>query len=98
MSAHRIVAVRGADGRQLSGFVWSRGLVVTAEEALGGEDEAEVLFADGKVVKATIAGRDPSTDVALLKLDTAEVADWAASPAVLPASSRGDRRPRRRRR
>ena len=84
--AHRIVAVRGADGRQLSGFIWSRGLVVTAEEGLGGEDEAEVLFADGKVVKATIAGRDPSTDVALLKLDTVEVADWAPSAAVLPAS------------
>jgi S1-C subfamily serine protease len=83
---HRIVAVRGADGRQLSGFVWRRGLVVTAEEGLDGEDEVEVLFDGGTVAKATIAGRDPSTDVALLKVETPDFVEWAAPASVLPAS------------
>jgi S1-C subfamily serine protease len=83
---HRIVAVRGADGRQLSGFIWRRGLVVTAEEGLDGEDEVDVLFEGGTTAKATIAGRDPSTDVALLKVDTPDFVEWSASAAVLPAS------------
>jgi len=82
---HRIVAVRGADGRQLSGFIWRRGLVVTAEEGLDGEDEVDVLFDGGTTAKATIAGRDPSTDVAILKVDTADFVEWAAPAAVLPA-------------
>ena len=52
---HRVVAVRGADGRQLSGFIWRHGLVVTAEEGLDGEDEVEVLLEGGTTAKATIA-------------------------------------------
>src|SRR4051812_38435998 len=83
---HRIVAVRGADGRQLSGFIWRRGLVVTAEEGLDGEDEVDVLFDGGTVAKATISGRDPSTDVALLKIETPDFVEWAAPASVLPAS------------
>jgi S1-C subfamily serine protease len=82
----RIVAVRGADGRSSSGFVWRTGLVVTAEEALEGEDEAEVLLADGKAQKAALLGRDPSTDVALLKLETGTFDEWAAATAAKPAS------------
>ena len=50
--APRIIAVEGADGRQVSGFIWRTGLAVTAHEVLEGEDEAEVLLADGSVLKA----------------------------------------------
>lgn len=83
---HRIVAVRGGGGRALSGFIWRRGLVVTSEEGLDGEDEVDVLFDGGASAKAAIAGRDPSTDVALLKVETPDFADWTAAGAVLPAS------------
>lgn len=82
----RIIAVQGGNGRQFSGFIWRTGLAVTAEEALDGEDEAEVLLADGRTAKASLAGRDPSTDVALLKFDTGEFGDWAAAAPVRPAS------------
>ena len=37
--AHRIIAVQGSDGREMSGFIWRTGLAVTAHEALEGEDE-----------------------------------------------------------
>jgi S1-C subfamily serine protease len=77
----RIVSVRTANGGQSSGFVWRTGLVVTADEALDGEDEVELLFADGKTAKAAITGRDPSTDVTLIKVDTAEFGDWDAAMA-----------------
>jgi S1-C subfamily serine protease len=84
--APRIVAVRGADARSSSGFVWRTGLVVTAEEALEGEDEADVLLEGGKTQKAALLGRDPSTDVALLKLETGEFGEWPAAAQVKPAS------------
>ena len=82
--APRIVAVHGADGGQISGIVWRTGLVVTAHEALAGEDEFRVTLADGSGPAAELAGRDPSTDVALLRLTTPEFGDWpyAATPTV----------------
>jgi S1-C subfamily serine protease len=80
----RLVSVTGADGSVASGIVWRTGLIVSAHEALGGEEEFTVTFADGSSKIGEVAGRDPSTDVALLKAETAEFADWsqAATPAV----------------
>lgn len=52
-----------------SGFVWKAGLVVTADEALADDGEIEIALADGSTRKATIAGRDHTTDVALLRFD-----------------------------
>jgi S1-C subfamily serine protease len=53
-----------------SGFVWKPNLVVTADEALADEGEISVKLSDGTVRPARIAGRDHTTDVALLRLDT----------------------------
>ncbi|MBI1217340.1 MAG: PDZ domain-containing protein [Rhodobacteraceae bacterium] len=63
-----VVAVEGRETRA-SGFVWRQGWVVTADEALGEEDAYSVTLPDGSTVAATLRGRDPSTDVALLKLE-----------------------------
>src|SRR5262249_35792502 len=57
-----------------SGFLWKSGLVVTADEALAEEGDVAVTLAGGKRVSATIAGRDPTTDVALLRAETAGLA------------------------
>jgi S1-C subfamily serine protease len=54
-----------------SGFVLKPGLVVTADEMLADEGEIAVRLADGATRAATVAGRDHTTDVALLKVDTA---------------------------
>jgi len=85
-AAPRIVAIQGRDGRALSGLIWRTGLAITADEVLDGEDEIAVLKADGNVASAQIAGRDPSTDVVLLKLDTAEFADWTHAAPPAPGS------------
>ncbi len=82
----RVVAVEGSNGRSSSGFIWRTCLVVTAEEALEGEDEVTVHFGNGASTKATLAGRDPSTDVALLRAETPEFGEWATADAVQPAS------------
>jgi S1-C subfamily serine protease len=65
-----IVSVHSRRSRA-SGFVWKNGLVVTADEALAEEGDVAIRLADGTTRAATIAGRDHTTDVALLRADTA---------------------------
>ena len=58
--------------RTFAGIVVGPDLVVTADEALPGQAEPRVETARGKA-RAAILGRDPSTDVALLRLERAGV-------------------------
>ncbi|MEO8882436.1 MAG: S1C family serine protease, partial [Devosia sp.] len=80
-AAARVVAVESG-GHSISGVIWRDGLVVTAHEGLAGEEEFAVTLPSGEKRDATLIGRDPSTDVALLKLDTGNVGEWPA--AALP--------------
>ena len=53
-----------------SGFVIdSSGLVVTNNHVIAEAEEISVRFPDGKRFKAELVGRDPKTDLALLKID-----------------------------
>jgi S1-C subfamily serine protease len=65
--AERVVALQNDDGSTASGIAWRKGFVVTADEAAG--DRAKVVTRDGTVLTAELAGRDPSTDIALFKAD-----------------------------
>lgn len=65
-----------------SGFVWKPGLVVTADEALADEGDISVKLAGGTERSASIAGRDHTTDIALLRVDTANIAPATLSAAV----------------
>src|SRR4030095_7608278 len=67
-----------------SGFVLKSGFVVTADQALADEGDVAVTLAGGKRLSATIAGRDPTTDVALLRAETANLA-----PIVLDGAQPG---------
>ena len=62
-----VVEVRSGRRTLASGFVWRPELVVTADEALG-DDESATVALDGHTFEATLVGRDPSTDVALLRV------------------------------
>lgn len=64
-----IVSIRGPR-MQTSGFLWKPGLVVTAEEALAEEGPFQVVLPGGETATAALAGRDPTTDVALLRLES----------------------------
>jgi S1-C subfamily serine protease len=64
-----IVSVHSHRSRA-SGFAWKPGLIVTADEPLAEEGEVSVRFSDGTDRPATIAGRDHTTDIALLRVDT----------------------------
>ena len=67
--AASVVAVEGRSRLGSSGFFVRPDLVLTADHALE-SDEIEIVRADGKPESVTIAGRDPSTDLALLRTAT----------------------------
>jgi S1-C subfamily serine protease len=75
-----VVAVHGRRRIPSSGVHWREGIVVTANHALEREEEITVTLPDKTTVPATLAGRDPSTDLAILKL----------SKQDLPVTERGD--------
>ncbi|WP_274628109.1 S1C family serine protease [Arvimicrobium flavum] len=50
-----------------SAFHWRDGLFVTAEEAVEDDETLDLILASGAQVKAELAGRDPSTGVALIR-------------------------------
>ncbi|HVW93143.1 MAG TPA: S1C family serine protease [Devosia sp.] len=79
-AAERVVAIESAGPWSVSGVLWRSGLVVTAHEGLPGDEDFSVLLPDGRKTVASLIGRDPSTDVALLKLDSGVWTDWAAAP------------------
>lgn len=66
-TAPAVVAVEARARIGSSGFYVRPDLILTADHALE-SDEVEVVGADGRGVPATIAGRDPSTDLALLRV------------------------------
>jgi S1-C subfamily serine protease len=60
-----------SDRRPASGILWRPDVVVTSEQMVP-EDARELqVVRGGQAVKATLAGRDPGTNVAVLKLETA---------------------------
>jgi len=71
-AAPSIVSVRSHRSRS-SGFAWRPGLVVTADEALAEEGEFAVTVPGGDSAPAQLVGRDPTTDVALLRIDRSDL-------------------------
>ena len=70
-----------------SGFVWKSGLIATADEALADEGDVSINLGDGTEHKATFAGRDHTTDIALLRVDAKSVAPIKLVPAAPPLGS-----------
>src|SRR5258707_2714155 len=82
--APSIVAVHSHRSRA-SGFVGRPGLIITADEALAEEGEISVVLPGGETAPASLAGRDPTTDIALLRVERAQVKPLAR--ASDPASA-----------
>jgi S1-C subfamily serine protease len=63
-----VVAVPEGGRVGVSGTVWREGVAITAAHTIHGLDEVTVILPGGSEVKATVAGRDFGTDIAVLKL------------------------------
>jgi S1-C subfamily serine protease len=79
-TASSIVAVHGGGRWPSSGIHWRSGVIVTAEEVLELDENIKVMLPGGRVVAASLVGRDPSTDVAVLRFQ----------PDGLPAAPTAD--------
>jgi S1-C subfamily serine protease len=78
-AAASTVAVHTEPRGSSSGVVWRKGVVVTADHALRRDEEIHLTLPDGRVVGASLAGRDASTDLAVLQ--SAEVSSPAEETA-----------------
>jgi S1-C subfamily serine protease len=66
-----VVAVDARRRFSASGVVWRPGIVVTAEHAIRREDDIAVTLPGGDIAAAKLAGRDPGTDLAVLRVEGA---------------------------
>jgi S1-C subfamily serine protease len=80
-----IVRVEARRRMGASGIVWSAdGVIVTAHHVVENDDRIQIAFDDGRTVKATLIGRDPSSDLAVLRADASglSVPTWADAGSV----------------
>ena len=79
-----VVQVHGAR-RPVSGLVYASDVVLTTTRAVGGHDRARVRRDDGTDFEGELAGWDPSTQLAILRvpgLETRAIVRAAAEPRV----------------
>jgi S1-C subfamily serine protease len=86
LAAASAVAVHAEPRGSSSGVIWRAGIIVTAEHALRRDEEIQVTTPDGRVVAAELAGRDASTDLAVLKCAeaTASAGKFDAAESLRP--------------
>ncbi len=76
------VRVEGRERLPATGIVWSAdGVLVTAHHVVEQDENIGVGLADGRTVRAARVGRDPTTDVAVLRAEASGLAApaWAAA-------------------
>src|SRR6202011_2344728 len=78
-----VVAIRLAHERHITGMVWQSGIVVASEQSLPRQDDFELVAAGGRVLTAKGAGREPSTNIAVLRL-----AEQSASASIAAGEAR----------
>jgi S1-C subfamily serine protease len=64
-----------------SGILWRPDVVVTASHTIRRDEDISLTLPNGKRAAATLAGRDPGTDLAVLRLSDGAAFDSAASLA-----------------
>lgn len=70
-AAHSIVTVAARPRQSATGILWHTGsetVVLTADHVVEREDDITITLPDKRQVKAQLAGRDPGTDLAVLRL------------------------------
>src|SRR5213594_2877710 len=75
-----IVAVYGRRRIPATGIVWKDGIVVTADHVLEREEDITVSASGEDKIAATVGGRDPASDLAVLKITGAAPAAATLAP------------------
>jgi S1-C subfamily serine protease len=67
-AAASVVHVSARPRYGATGVVWADGVVVTADHVVEQEEGISVILSDGQTHSASLAGRDPETDLAVLRV------------------------------
>jgi S1-C subfamily serine protease len=84
-AARALVTIDARDRIPASGIVWSaEGEILTADHVVQRDENIRITLADGKTHDAKVLGRDPGSDLALLKIDATglSIPEWAESVKV----------------
>lgn len=77
-----VVRVEGRRRQSASGIVWSAdGMIITANHVVTRDENVQLGLPNGEIMSAHVVGRDPSTDLAMLRVDQGGLtaATWAGS-------------------
>jgi S1-C subfamily serine protease len=83
-AARYVVAVHARPRYSSSGVFWRPGAIVTAEHTIRREEEITVTLPDGTNAAATLAGTDPGTDLAVLRVEGAGEPPPALAGTIAP--------------
>lgn len=90
-AGHSIVTVAARPRQSASGILWRTDggeiIIVTADHVVERDDDITIGFADGRDAKAQLIGRDPSTDLAALRIAASDLGADAT-----PIEAAGDAR------
>jgi S1-C subfamily serine protease len=84
--APSLVSIQSARARS-TGFSWRPGLIVAAENALPDDGEISIVAHGGALSPARLAGRDSSTDVALLRIERTDLKKAPPAAGALAAGA-----------
>ena len=94
-----VAALRLPERAHLGAVLWRNDVLVTSEQSLPDLEALEAVLADGSCVAGKLAGRDPATNVAVVRLEKAVRAPTLAASVpqvgalVIAAGSDGGGRP-----
>src|SRR5437588_6177824 len=76
------VAVHARRHVAASGVVWRPGIIVAADHTIERDEGIKITLPDGSTTGATLAARDPGTDLAVLKVEGGNLAPAAIGDAA----------------
>jgi S1-C subfamily serine protease len=68
-----VVTVNARPRRPSTGVHWRPGIIVTADHTVRSDEDITVTRPDGRTTAARLAGRDPGTDLAVLRIDDTDL-------------------------
>src|SRR5260370_41989206 len=87
-AALAVVAVHARPRFNSSGVHWSPGIVVTADHTIRDDEDVFVTTGTGEKFAAAVAGRDPGTDLAVLRVKNLAIPmaprPWAGGSGPAP--------------
>jgi S1-C subfamily serine protease len=89
-ASRSVVTVAARPRQSATGILWKVGeqtVILTADHVVEREDDISIVLPDGREAKATLIGRDPSTDITALRLSGTELGA-SGTPAEVAEAAR----------